>query len=253
MTEAKNPVHAVQRTLDIVEVLRDTGGARVIDIADEVGMSKGTVHCHLATLEEAGYVVKDGAEYTLGFRVIDLAHHAKNRVSIYDFVTTEVDTLAEESGELALFTVEEGGEGVCLYMAEGESAVKTEAYVGYRNELYHTAVGKAMLAFMPADERDRIIEATDFEALTPNTITDDATLRDELEEIREEGIAYNHGETIAGLVGAGAPIRDQDGTVYGAVSVIGPERRMGDDRLETEISEMIQQAINIVEINITSL
>ncbi|MCU4743265.1 IclR family transcriptional regulator [Natronoglomus mannanivorans] len=253
MVEAKNPVQAVQRSLDIVDVLRNTGGARVTDIAAQVGMSKGTVHCHLATLEENGYVVHDGTEYKLGLRVIDLAHHAKNRIDIYDLVTKEVDTLAEESGELALFTVEEGGEGICLYKSEGDNAVKTEVYVGYRNELYHTAVGKAMLAFMPVERRDRIIEETEFEAITSNTITDETKLREELAEIREEGIAYNHEESIHGLVGAGAPIRDQDGTIYGAISIIGPARRMGPDRLENEIPDMIHRAVNIVEINITSL
>ncbi|MFC7230924.1 IclR family transcriptional regulator [Saliphagus sp. GCM10025308] len=253
MAEAKNPVQAVQRSLAIVDMLRDTGGARVTEVAREIGVSKGTAHCHLATLEESGYVVNESGEYKLGLRFIDLAHYAKNRIDIYDIATTEVDALAEESGEMALFTVEEDGEGICLYTAQGAKAVQTEIYVGYRNALYHTAVGKAMLAFMPAKERDRLIQDMEFEAFTPNTITDEEALRTELETIRESGIAYNHGETIQGLVGVGAPIRDQDGTVYGAISIIGPVRRMDEERLETEIPDMIRRAVNIIEINITSL
>lgn len=55
------------------------------------------------------------------------------------------------------------------------------------------------------------------------------------------------------MVGAGAPIRDQNGTVYGAVSIIGPARRMNEDRLNNEIPDLIHQAVNIIEINITSL
>lgn len=254
MTKAKNPVQAVQRTLDIIDVLRETGGARVTKIADEVDLTKGTTHCHLATLEENGYVIKgDDNRYQLGLRFIDLAHHAKNRIEIYDVTKTEVDKLAEESGEMALFTVEEGGTGVCLYTAEGADAVRTEVYVGYRNELYHTAVGKAMLAFMSDDRRDHIIENTAFQAITPNTITDEDRLREELAEIRETGIAYNHEETIQGLVGVGAPICDQDGTIYGAISIIGPVRRMDEDRLNGDIPDMIKRAVNIIEINVTSL
>lgn len=253
MANAKNPVKAVQKTLDIVDHLRNTGGAGVTEIANSVDVTKGTVHCHLATLQENGYVIKEGNEYRLGLRFIDLAHHARDRIKIYDVTTAEVDTLAQESGEMALFTVEEDAEGICLYTAKGEDAVQTEVYVGYRNELYHTAVGKAMLAFMPEDKRDQIIQETEFEAITPNTITDEAQLREELDQIREEGIAYNHEETIQGLVGVGAPIRDQDGTLYGAISIIGPVRRMGDERLNNEIPEMIRRAVNIIEINITSL
>lgn len=253
MSKAKNPVQAVQRTIDIIDYLRDTGGARVTEIADVVGVSKGTVHCHLATLEQNGYVIKEENEYKLGLRFIDLAYHAKERVDIYDVTTREVDTLAVESGEMALFTVEEDGKGVCMHTAKGDNAVQTKIYVGYRNELYHTAVGKAILAFMPADRRDHLIDEIKFDALTPNTITDQERLRDELKQIRENGIAYNHEESIQGLVGVGAPIRDQNGTVYGAISVIGPVRRMNEERLYNEIPEMIHRTVNIIEINITSL
>ena len=253
MAQAKNPVKAVQRTLDIVDVLRETGGLRVTEIAEEIGASKGTVHCHLATLAENGYVVKAGEEYTLGLRFLDLAHHARGRIDIYDLVRDEVDALAAESGEMALFTVEEDGNGVCLYRADGEDAVKTEVYVGYRNQLYHTAVGKAMLAFMPEEKRDRLVSRMDLRPLTRHTITDEGTLREELDRIRESGIAYNLEETIQGLVAVGAPIRSQDGSIYGALSVVGPVRRMGEERLEDEIPEMIRRAVNIIEINSTSL
>lgn len=130
MVKAKNPVQAVQRTLSIIDVLRNTGGLRVTDIANEVGASKGTVHCHLATLEENGYVIQEGNEYKLGLRFMDIAYHAKNRIEIYDHTKSEVDILAEESGEMVLFTIEENGQGVCLYKAEGEDAVQTKVYVG---------------------------------------------------------------------------------------------------------------------------
>lgn len=253
MTESKNPVQSVQRALDIVDIVRGTDGIRISEIVDRVDLTKGAVHCHLATLEANGYVVKDGNEYRLGLQFLDLAHDAQNQVEIYDVAKAEVDELAERSGEMALFTVEENGEGVCLHKVEGENSVRTEVHVGYRNELYHTAVGKAMLAFMVPEKRDRIIENTEFEAITPNTITGEQRLRRELEEIRETGIAYNREETIQGLVGVGTPVRDQEGTVYGAVSVIGPGRRMDSERLTGEIAEMIQRAVNIIEINITSL
>lgn len=253
MNSAKHPIQAVQRTLDIVDVLKEKREARVTDIADELDFSKGTIHCHLATLEQNGYVVKNGQRYSLGLQFIDLAHHATDRVDIYDITRAEVDKLAAESGEMALFTVEEHGEGICLYKAEGEDAVQTELYVGYRNELYHTAVGKVLLAFMPEERREEIIRETNFEQITPNTITDPGELRAQLTEIRERGIAYNHEETIQGLVGLGAPIRDQDGTLYGAVSLIGPVSRMEDERLTEELPKLIRRVVNIVEVNITSL
>lgn len=252
MKSARNPVRSVQKSLELIEVLQHREAIGVTDLADEVGLTKGTVHCHLATLEENGYVVKKDGKYQLGLRFIDIAHHIRNRFEIYDIVKDEVEKLAEKSGELALFTVEEQRKGICLYKASGVNAVQTELYVGYRNDLHHTAVGKAILAFKPEEEIDEILRQTELRSLTENTITTSAELREELVQIRETGVAYNRGETIHGLVGVGSPIRNQEGDVYGAVAVIGPTSRMTDERLE-EISAMINHAVNVIEINATSL
>lgn len=250
--KARNPVKGVQTALDIVDALQERDSAGVTELAQELDLSKGTIHCHLSTLRENGYVVKEDGVYKLGLRFIDVAHHVRNRHDLYELVTDEVDILADKSGELAVFTVEEQQRGICLYKASGENAVQTELYIGYRNKLYHTAVGKAILAYKSQSEVEEILEETEFEPLTPNTITDADAFREELEGVRESGFAYNRGETIPGLAGVGAPIRKQNGDVYGAISVIGPTSRMTDERLE-ELSEMIYHAVNVIEINATSL
>ncbi|RBI60454.1 IclR family transcriptional regulator [halophilic archaeon] len=251
MNDARNPVKSVQTSLEIVETIKEHDEIGVTELAEEVGLTKGTVHCHLATLENDGYVVNTNGRYRLGLRFVDIAHHVRRRVPIYDIVTEEVEKLAEKSGELTLFTVEEQREGVCLYKASGENAVQTELYVGYRNELHHTAVGKAILAFKSQEEIDEILAGMDLQSLTDETITDERELREELEEIRKRGLAYNRGETIPGLVGVGAPIRDHDDDVHGAIAIIGPTSRMN-DRLD-EFSEMLNHAVNVIEINATSL
>lgn len=252
MTDARNPVKAVETALRIVDILQSRERIGVTKLADELGVSKGTAHCHLATLREQGYVVKEGEKYRLGLRFVDVAHHARNRFEIYDIVKEEVERLAEESGELALFTVEEQNKGVCLYTAAGDQAVQTELYVGYRNDLYHTAVGKAMLACKSEEELDEYFSSVTLESLTEHTVTDEAALREELAEVRERELAFNNGESISGLAGVGAPIRTQDGSMYGALSIIGPTSRMNGDRFE-EVADMIRRAVNVVEINATAL
>ncbi|WP_435156387.1 IclR family transcriptional regulator [Haladaptatus sp. DFWS20] len=253
MENARNPVKAVQTALRIVDTLQRYETIGVTELADEIDVSKGTAHCHLATLREHGYVVKvDKEKYKLGLRFMEVAHNVQTRFDIYDNVKDEVERLASESGELALFTVEEQNQGVCLYKAAAEQAVQTKLHVGYRNDLHHTAVGKAILAFQPEAERERFLDETELEAKTERTVTDKTALREELEEIRETGFAYNRGETISGLVGVGAPVRGQNGEVYGAISVIGPTSRMDDDRLE-EVAAMIHHAVNVIEINATAL
>lgn len=250
----KKRIQAVQTTLDIVDTLRENGKAGVTEISKEINVSKGTVYNHLATLEENDYVIKDeNDKYHLGLRFIDVSHAAKSRVPILELAKTEVDKLAEKSGEMALFTVEEHGMGVCLYVAYGDQAVQTPVYVGHRDELHHTAVGKAILAHLPEDRVDEIIDERGLRQVTENTITDREQLHEELEEVRKRGIAFNEQETIHGLVGVGAPITDQNGDVMGALSIIGPSSRIDEDRFQRELPDMIMRSVNIIEINSTSL
>jgi len=254
MSTPKNPVNAVQVSLDILEALQQRRAAGVTELANAVGVTKGTAHNHLSTLEYNDYVTKDDeGRYLLGFRFLELAHHAKRRVGIYDLVTEQVDLLAEETEEMTLYTVEEHGLGVCLYRALGENAVQTLLHVGYRSPLHRTAVGKAILAYQPDERLEAIIETRGLERATENTITDPATLRAELETVRERGFAVNEEETIRGLVGVGVPIVVQDEMIAGAISVIGPRSRMDDDRLYEVIPDSIARSVNVIQVNATSI
>lgn len=250
----RKTVKAVRTSFRIIRALQELDGAGVTELANYVGVSKGAAYNHLATLEDEEYVVKGADDtYYVGLRYLDIAHHVKNRFPISKLVEKEVDKLAEQSGEMALFTVEEHGQGVCLYVAYGEQAVQTPLYVGHRSNLHNTAIGKAILAFKPPEEVEEILEARGLPKVTENTITQKEWLLEELEQIRRRGIAFNREETIHGLVGVGSPIKSQNGSVSGALSIIGPTSRMSGDRLEQELPDMITRSVNIIEINSTSL
>lgn len=254
MQPPKNGINSVKTTFNILEALQRLGASGVSELANEVGTSKGTVHNHLSTLLHKEYVVKNENDtYEIGLKFLDLAHEAKQRIGIYDLVKTEVDKLAEASGEMALFTVEEHGLGVCIHRALGADSVNTSLYIGQRDELHHTAVGKAILAHLPERRVADIIAERGLTKQTEDTIIDEEKLYEELEEVREKGFAFNRGETIPGLIGVGAPIFDPNGDVVGAVSIIGPSSRMDEDRFYGEIPDMITRSVNIIQINATSL
>ncbi|WP_435321030.1 IclR family transcriptional regulator [Haloarchaeobius sp. TZWSO28] len=247
-------IQAVERTFEIIDVLRETGGAGVTEISNRIGVSKGTVYNHLATLADDDYVVKDANDqYRLGLRFIDVAHNAMSEVSVLDLARTEVDKLAEKSSEIALFAVEEHGICVTLYVARGADAVQTSVYVGHRDHLHHTAVGKAILAHLPRERVDEIVDQRGLPGVTEHTISERDELERQLEEVRKRGIAFNEQETIPGLVGVGAPILNQTGDVMGALSIVGPFSRIDEDRFYQELPDMITRSVNLVEVNATSI
>ena len=252
MDDASTPsVKSVETTLRIVEALHDSDGAGVTDLATTLSVPKSTVHNHLQTLERNEYVVNDDGTYRVGTRFLELGAHARDRRAVYDVARPEVERLASETGELSGVVVEEHGRGVFLHRAKGDRAVHVDTFEGKRIYLHGAALGKAVLANLPEERVDEIIDRHGLPALTANTITNREDLAAELAAIRETGIAYDDEERLEGLRSVGAAITGPNDDVLGAVSVAGPTTRLQDDRFREEIPTAVRSAVNVIDLNVT--
>lgn len=248
---ATNPVVSVQSTFRILETLKDAGGGGVTEIARTLDLPKSTVHNHLSTLEQEGYVTHEDGEYHLSLRFLNLGSFARHRREIYEVARPEVAQLADDTGELANLLAEEHGEGVYLYRDTGSEAVNVDSYTGHRVHLHNTALGKAVLAYMPREYVEEIIDTHGMPATTEHTITDRATLFEELEKIRDQNMAFDHEERLTGLKCVAVPITDDNDRAVGAISVSGPRRRMQGARFEEDIPDLLLDAANVIELNLT--
>ena len=245
----KLPVKSIQTTVRLIETLEELDGAGVTELAETVGIAKSTVHDHLTTLEATEFVVKEGEEYHVGLRFLDHGGRARANRKIYEVGKPELKTLAENTGELANLVVEEHGLGVYIDVARGENAVNLDTYVGKREFLHSTAVGKAILSRLPHEKIDSIIDTHGLPAETDRTTTTREGLLEELEAIRERGFATDKEERLSGLRCVAAPIVQDEGAVLGGVSVSGPASRMQDERLEGELATEVMRIANIIEVN----
>lgn len=247
----KRTLTTTETSLEVVSKLKELDGARVTELAEEMGIAPSTAHSHLATLEENNYVVKEGDVYRLGLKFLDFGEFVRGNNEYYSMAKSKVNRLAEETGGRAHFIVEEHGEGVYVYTTSGKHGVETFARDGRRLELYRAAAGKAILAYLPPERVDEIIDDRGLARRTANTITDRDELFDELERIRErDGIGFNMEEQIVGIRAVGAPVRTPDGTVIGGLSVSGPTHRMKDDRLYEELPDVVLGTANELELEI---
>lgn len=242
-------VKATRTGFKIIEMLAREDGGRVTEIAAELGLAKSTVHRHLATLDDLEYVVKDGDEYRIGFRFLELGEQTRKRSDTYQIAKKKVNKIAEQTDERAQFVVEEHGKAVYVFGETGEHAVQTNSEIGKYRPLQSMAAGKAILAFLPEARVEEIIHQHGLPALTENTITDEVELYEELEEIRKRGYSINNQETIPGLRAIGVPIECPDGGVFGAFSVSGPTHRVQGERLEETIPNILLGTANELELD----
>lgn len=248
--EGGNRVQAVVKTLDILEALWQAEGAGVTELTERTGLAKSTVHAHLTTLRSKGYVVQDGDEYRLSLRFLSFGEHVKHAEPLYHAAETPMADLADRTGERVLCSTEQNGLGVIIGAHDGERSVSSNIDVGTPTFLHCSAIGKAMLAHFDDEKVERIVDDWGLPAFSDETITEYETLVAELEEIREEGVAYNRGEYLSGISAIGAPILGDDDTVYGAICVVGPQHRLESEWDHEELRDQLLSAANTIEVNL---
>jgi IclR family acetate operon transcriptional repressor len=227
-------IAVLDRALDVLETLAaaPAGSALgVTDIARRIGATKSAAFRILANLERRGYIDKDPTttRYTLGARLAYLGERSLLAIDLRGAARPVLEDLHRRFGETVNLAVRDGDEIVYVDMIESEHGLRMAARVGNRDSLHTTALGKAILAFLPREEADEIMRRG-LSARTARTIVDPQRLRAALVRVRERGVAEDRGENEVGARCVGAPIFDHRGRVAGAISVSAPDSRLDDDR-----------------------
>jgi DNA-binding IclR family transcriptional regulator len=248
-SEGTNTLRSTEKSIRIIEALKELNGAGVTELATYLDYNKSTVHHHLATLEQSELVVRESGTYKLGIRFFRIGEYTRRKREIYEIARSEVDRLAEETGEIANLMVEEHGRGTYLHIAKGEKAVTLDTSIGSTQYLHTCALGKAMMAVMPLSKVETIIDCHGLPAETPNTVTSQEELFNELETIRERGVAFDGEERAEAITCVATAVTDSEGHILGAISVSGPSSRMKGEFLNSELPDLITNSAEIVGIN----
>lgn len=241
-------LRTTETSLAVVDAVCELRGGTLSEISNHLGLATSTVHTHLQTLNENEYVVRDGDRYLLGLKLFHLGERARHRDERYALAKRRALELANDTNEEVNFSVEEHGRSIVLFDETSNASV--EGYqVGRYFYMHNSASGKAMLAALPDERVDHILDRWGTPRETENTVTDRESLFAELERIRERGFAVNDQEALDGLRAVGVVVRDPDGGVLGALDISGPPYRLPDDEeayrllrtvvddLETELEE----------------
>ena len=241
------PVGATATTMRIIEALLDRDQAGVTELATALDLSKGTVHNHLQTLYRMEFVVRDGRQYRIGSRFLDIASRAREGIPAYRAARSEVARLARSSGEVAALVVEEHGTAVYILVLGGEDG-EIDVREGRRRPLHTDAAGKAILAHLPKDEVRDLLAASDDDETPP----DETALFEELRTVREQSVAFDREERADGTRSVAAPLTTENGRSFGAVCVTGPAERMSGKRLEEDITGLVVSSANSISVDLSN-
>lgn len=227
------PVRSVERAVSILTLVAGADAPLGLsEISRASKIDKATALRLLLTLESAKFIQRDevSRRYSLAsglWRLVNMWRSDLRAVSM-----PHLEALRRSTGESVQLVCPRGVERVVIEALAGTHELVIAPAVGTVHPIYVGASGKTLMAFLPEEERDRIIELTGLKPLNPRGITDRNTYLEVLKDIRKKGYAESIGDVTMGACALAAPIFDATGRVVAAVSLRGPEIRMPKDRLQ---------------------
>ncbi len=196
----RHSIQSVDRALFLLETIAEAGGeATLTELATRTGLNISTCHHLLATLIQRGFATKVPGRrlYALGARILYLGH-ACLQVDLPGRAQPYLENINRATGETVQLAALQGDAVVTLSVRESRHAVRVDTgKVGKLGAPHATAVGKAMLAWLPEDEIRRIL-ASGMKRFTDNTITEFAAFVEALRVVRRNGYATDREEFMPG-------------------------------------------------------
>ena len=240
----ESPSVAVERAIEILEALANRdGGMTNSEISRRVGIPKSSASYILRTLEKRGYLrrERDTGKYKLGLKVLSLSRSAQTSLGIRDLALPILRRLVDRTGLTAHLAVLDDGEAVYLEKAESPSLIRIDTWVGRRLDIHSTAVGKALVAFLPRADIEAMINQRGLKKRTPKTISTHVKFFREVWKVQDQGYAIDDEENSLGSRCVAAPVIDALGKPVAAVGVGGTTGQM--DRVAlTRATKAVREA-----------
>ncbi|MCF7847959.1 MAG: IclR family transcriptional regulator [Kiritimatiellales bacterium] len=234
-------VPAVDAMLDAVEYLAEhKQPLGVTHLARELGLSTNLVFRVMKRLVERGYATIDEASnYQLGTHFFTLGMKLYSRFDLRRQARGFLRELCVKCGETCQLQVPDGDRMLAAEVITPDSDYYMQVVPGSRVYYHANAFGKCVLAHLPEDDLNAVL-AEGLPALTPNSIASEEKLREELETVRETGLAHDRNEYLLGVYCIGAPVFDFQGRVVAGIGITGLSSRLHNERV-AELEQLVKK------------
>lgn len=227
----EDAIRVLETCLDVDEPMS------LAEITRQTGLVKNKAFRILSTLEKHHLVERNGGDgYRLGVRFLSFGERVRGQMDLVQASQMVMDRLAAETGESIFLGVVDGQEALCVEARESKRSIRLYARVGRRSPLHVGGVPKVLLAYLPEEERDLLLDDTPFEVFTPHTIRARDELEELLEQIQEQGYIVSADDLDIGAHSVAAPIWNYGGRVIAAISIAGPSSRFTPEAIERYVT-----------------
>jgi IclR family transcriptional regulator, KDG regulon repressor len=242
-------IQSVERAMHILKAfIPEHSEWGVTELSRHMELSKSIVHRLLLTLESEGLVRKnqETGRYSLGLEAFRIGMVFLGRWNLPEDSSRYLRVLSQELDMASHLAVMDEGQVLYVSVVYPPHYVGAEfGWAGRRRPPHHTALGKALLAWLPEASRSPILDGLTYQAITGRTIVDRATLETQLAQVYRQGYALEDQELVEGWRCLAAPIFDHTQQVVAAISVTAPVRRLSDAAIPQVAQRMRTAAMHL--------
>jgi IclR family transcriptional regulator, acetate operon repressor len=235
-------IQSIQRAVAILRSFTEAEPELgVTELSRRLHLHKSTISRILSTLQAEGLVDQNPqtGNYRLGVGLVSLAGVALGRLDVRGAAQPFLNRLVEVTQETVNVTILDGRDCVNIERAASPQSIRYVGWIGRRTPLHCTASGKVLLAYMPAEQRQLLL-LLPLPQYTAKTVTDLATLAQQLRQIKQNGYAVVHEEFEEGFSAVAAPVRALGGQVMATISVSGPTFRLDSDQMAQIVPPLLE-------------
>ncbi len=242
-------MNSAEKTVTLLKLLGQKPYVHgVTELGEKIECTKSGTYKLLSALVQGGLAAQtSGHKYTLGPAVYLLGKSYEEHVGLSKMIKPFLTRLRDLTGENVSFSTWINGKVVLVYREESTQLIRVAGKAGQERPLHAGATGKVLTAHLPEEEIRRRLMEEPLEPFTPLTITDPEALLEEYRNIREQGYAISDGELHIETMGVGAPIRNEAGEVWAAISIGAPRMRVDEVKKQRYIFLVKETAREISE------
>ena len=215
-------IPALDKFVRVCDFLMLRNGATFSQIYQGLALPKSSTSTLLNVMVAHGLLRQENDRYLLGLRLYEFGNRAIEQFDIKKVALPVLTDLRDTTHLTCHLGVLEGNSAIYLAKLESPHAIIIRSWEGKRLSLHSSGLGKALLAWLPAETIDDLLpEGEQLPRYTESTIISKIALKDELAQIRQRGWAYDDEEDSPGVRCIAAPVRDHQGRVIAAISISG--------------------------------
>jgi DNA-binding IclR family transcriptional regulator len=235
-------VQSLSRGFSVLEkVCRSETPLSLSELAKESDLSIGAIQRLTYTLEKLGLLERDQRtkRFRAGSRMISLALTITTDLELIKVAHPYLQALSDEIGEVVGLGAIEGDNIILVDIIHTQQLLNINMNAGAAIAPHATATGKAILAFLPNTRVEQILTLHGLPKLTSNTITSTRSYKKELKQVKERGFSTAFDENAYGLTTIGAPVRNSDGEVVAAMTVMVPSMKIPKEKFVSTFKKKV--------------